>query len=192
MPNLHSHAFQRAFGGLTEFRGQAQDSFWSWRKLMYGFANRMTPEALEAIATWLYLEMLEAGYTSVCEFHYVHHDVGGKPYANDASLSLALLRAAQKTGIGMTCCPCSIRPAASGAAASRGSGPLHSQHGQYALLLQQLEPVTRAQQAALGLAPHSLRAVPPGQPQDRARWPARHAAQGARAHPYRRADPGGG
>ena len=78
-PNLHSHAFQRAFGGLTEFRGQAQDSFWSWRNLMYGFANRMSPEALEAIATWLYLEMLEAGYTAVCEFHYVHHDAGGTP-----------------------------------------------------------------------------------------------------------------
>ena len=105
MPNLHSHAFQRAFGGLTEFRGQAQDSFWSWRNLMYGFANRMTPEALEAIATWLYLEMLEAGYTSVCEFHYVHHDLGGKPYADDATLSLALLRAAEKTGIAMTLLP---------------------------------------------------------------------------------------
>ena len=65
MPNLHSHAFQRAFGGLTEFHGQAQDSFWSWRKLMYG-AQPHDTRALEAVATWLYLEMLEAGYTSVC------------------------------------------------------------------------------------------------------------------------------
>ena len=65
MPNLHSHAFQRAFAGLTEYRGQAEDSFWSWRNLMYRFAARITPESLEAIATWLYVEMLEAGYTSV-------------------------------------------------------------------------------------------------------------------------------
>ncbi|RYF56279.1 MAG: formimidoylglutamate deiminase, partial [Comamonadaceae bacterium] len=78
LPNLHSHAFQRAFAGLTEYRapqpGGGQDSFWSWRSLMYRFAARITPESLEAIATWLYVEMLEAGYTSVCEFHYVHHD----------------------------------------------------------------------------------------------------------------------
>ena len=89
MPNLHSHAFQRAFAGLTEYRGESQDSFWSWRNLMYRFAARITPESLEAIATWLYVEMLEAGYTSVCEFHYVHHDTDGRPYADDATLSLA-------------------------------------------------------------------------------------------------------
>ena len=85
MPNLHSHAFQRAFTGLTEYRGESQDSFWSWRNLMYRFAARITPEHLEAIATWLYVEMLEAGYTSVCEFHYVHHDTDGRPYADDAT-----------------------------------------------------------------------------------------------------------
>ena len=79
LPNLHSHAFQRAFAGLTEYRGEAQDSFWSWRNLMYRFAQRITPEQLEAIATWLYIEMLEAGYTQVCEFHYVHHDPAGRP-----------------------------------------------------------------------------------------------------------------
>src|SRR3989344_5265107 len=95
MPNLHSHAFQRAFAGLTEYRGESQDSFWSWRNLMYRFAARITPESLEAIATWLYVEMLEAGYTSVCEFHYVHHDQDGTPYADDATLSQALLRAAR-------------------------------------------------------------------------------------------------
>ena len=94
MPNLHSHAFQRAFAGLTEYRGAEQDSFWSWRSLMYQFASAITPEQLEAIATGLYVEMLEAGYTSVCEFHYVHHDPEGRPYADDAALSMGLLRAA--------------------------------------------------------------------------------------------------
>ena len=73
MPNLHSHAFQRAMAGLTEYRASATDTFWSWRDLMYRFAARIGPESLAAIARWLYIEMLKAGYTSVCEFHYVHH-----------------------------------------------------------------------------------------------------------------------
>ncbi|MDR2299789.1 MAG: formimidoylglutamate deiminase [Comamonas sp.] len=162
MPNLHSHAFQRAFGGLTEFRGQAQDSFWSWRNLMYGFANRMTPEALEAIATWLYLEMLEAGYTSVCEFHYVHHDVGGKPYADDATLSLALLRAAQKTGIAMTLLPVLYQTSGFGGKPPREDQARFIRSTDNMLsLLQRLAPATQGQNAVLGLAPHSLRAVPP-------------------------------
>ena len=162
MPNLHSHAFQRAFGGLTEFRGQAQDSFWSWRNLMYGFANRLSPESLEAIATWLYLEMLEAGYTSVCEFHYVHHDIGGKPYADDATLSLALLRAAKNTGIGMTLLPVLYQTSGFGAKPPREDQARFIRSTDNMLsLLQRLEPVVRAQEAVLGLAPHSLRAVPP-------------------------------
>ena len=74
LPNLHSHAFQRALAGLTEYRSDrsdsstgGQDSFWSWRALMYQFAARLAPEQLEAVAFGLYVEMLEAGYTSVCE-----------------------------------------------------------------------------------------------------------------------------
>src|SRR3546814_6344347 len=73
MPNLHSHAFQSAMAGLTQYRAQATDSFWSWRELMYRFAQRVSPEGIAAIARWLYIDMLKAGYTSVCEFHYVHH-----------------------------------------------------------------------------------------------------------------------
>ena len=109
MPNLHSHAFQRALAGLTEYRGQnadgTQDSFWSWRTLMYRFAAKLGPDQLEAIALGLYVEMLETGYTAVCEFHYVHHDMDGQPYADDATLALALLRAAQRAGIGLTLLP---------------------------------------------------------------------------------------
>ena len=162
MPNLHSHAFQRGFAGLTEFRGQAQDSFWSWRNLMYGFANRLTPQALEAIATWLYLEMLEAGYTSVCEFHYVHHDMGGKPYANDAELSLALLRAAEKTGMGMTLLPVLYQTSGFGGQPAREDQARFIRSTDNMLsLLERLSVAVKAQNAALGLAPHSLRAVPP-------------------------------
>ncbi|MDR2327304.1 MAG: formimidoylglutamate deiminase [Acidovorax sp.] len=161
MPNLHSHAFQRAFAGLTEFRGQAQDSFWSWRNLMYGFANRITPEALEAIATWLYLEMLEAGYTAVCEFHYVHHDAGGQPYADDAELSLALLRAAQRTGMGMTLLPVLYQSSGFGGQPPRADQARFIRSTDNMLrLLERLLPAAQAQNAVLGLAPHSLRAVP--------------------------------
>ncbi|MET1117272.1 MAG: formimidoylglutamate deiminase [Comamonas sp.] len=161
LPNLHSHAFQRAFAGLTEWRGPGPDSFWSWRERMYGFANRITPEMLEAIAVWVYLEMLEAGYTSVCEFHYLHHDAGGRPYADDATLSLALLRAARRTGIGMTLLPVLYQTGGFGAPPTAEQARFV--HGTETLLalLQRLAPVVRAQGAALGVAPHSLRAVPP-------------------------------
>ena len=82
MPNLHSHAFQRAMAGLTETRADPTDSFWSWRTLMYQFAQKLTPSTLKAIALQLYIEMLKAGFTSVCEFHYLHHAANGQPYAN--------------------------------------------------------------------------------------------------------------
>ncbi|CAN7153979.1 formimidoylglutamate deiminase [Variovorax paradoxus] len=171
MPNLHSHAFQRAFAGLTEYRAQQQDSFWSWRTLMYRFAARLGPQQMEAIATWLYAEMLEAGYTSVCEFQYVHHDADGRPYADDATLSLALLRAAKKAGIGFTLLPVLYQ--------ASGFGGLPPNEGQRRFirstdsmlrLLDTLKPACEAQgapgpqggpSARLGLAPHSLRAVPP-------------------------------
>ena len=162
MPNLHSHAFQRAFAGLTEYRAESQDSFWSWRNLMYRFAARITPESLEAIATWLYVEMLEAGYTSVCEFHYVHHDQGGTPYADDATLSLALLRAARNAGMGITLLPVLYQTSGFGAKPPRADQARFIRStGNMLSLLERLAPAARAQGAVLGLAPHSLRAVPP-------------------------------
>ena len=104
--NAHSHAFQRAIAGLTERRSSSgQDDFWSWRERMYSAANRITPQQLEAIATQLYVEMLAGGYTQVCEFHYLHNDVDGAPYADPLEMSLALVRAAQRAGIGLTLLP---------------------------------------------------------------------------------------
>jgi formimidoylglutamate deiminase len=162
MPNLHSHAFQRALAGLTEYRGASQDSFWSWRTLMYRFASQLDPAQLEAIALGLYVEMLEAGYTSVCEFHYVHHTPDGCPYADDATMALALLRAAQRAGIGFTLLPVLYQ--------TSGFGGLSPNEGQRRFirstesmlrLLDRLKPLCEAQGARLGLAPHSLRAVPP-------------------------------
>src|SRR5688572_8700419 len=86
MPNLHSHAFQRAMAGLAEGRTHANDSFWTWRDLMYRFATRITPAQMEAVAAHLYVEMLKAGYTSVAEFHYLHHDGGGHVFADPAEM----------------------------------------------------------------------------------------------------------
>lgn len=162
MPNLHSHAFQRAFGGMTEFRDQGQDSFWTWRALMYRFADRLTPEQMEAIATWLYVEMLQAGYTSVCEFHYVHHDSDGRHYADDATLAHSLLRAARRAGIGMTLLPVLYQ------SSGFGGQPPHEGQRRFIRstdnmlsLLQRLQPECAAHGVRLGLAPHSLRAVAP-------------------------------
>ncbi|MCD2513891.1 formimidoylglutamate deiminase [Comamonas endophytica] len=161
MPNVHSHAFQRAFAGLTEWRGKAPDSFWSWRRRMYAFANRITPEALEAIALWVYLEMLDAGYTSVCEFHYLHHDAGGRPYADDATMSLALLRAAHKAGMGMTLLPVLYQTSGFGVPPAPEQARFIRSTDKLLALVQRLAPIAQSQGAALGLAPHSLRAVPP-------------------------------
>jgi formimidoylglutamate deiminase len=105
MVDAHSHAFQRAFAGLAERRSGAQDDFWSWRDRMYGVALRVTPEQLHAIACQLYAELLQGGYTQVCEFHYLHHAPDGRPYADPLAMSLALVQAAEDTGIGLTLLP---------------------------------------------------------------------------------------
>src|SRR5687768_11158841 len=79
IPNLHSHAFQRAMAGLTEARGpEGADSFWTWRERMYAFLARLSPDDVEAVARQLFVEMLKAGYTSIVEFHYLHHDPSGR------------------------------------------------------------------------------------------------------------------
>lgn len=162
MPNLHSHAFQRAMAGLTEYKDAAQDSFWSWRELMYRFAARITPAQLEAIATALYIEMLETGYTSVCEFHYLHHDGDGRPYADDRELSLCLLRAAQSAGIGLTLLPVLYQTSGFGGTPPHdGQKRFIRRTDNMLALLQALQPVCQSQGARLGLAPHSLRAVAP-------------------------------
>ncbi len=105
MANLHSHAFQRAMAGLAEVRGPADDSFWSWRTVMYKFALSMTPKHVEAVAAQLYMEMLEAGFSRVGEFHYLHHDKDGTPYNNIAELAERIGAASAETGIGLTLLP---------------------------------------------------------------------------------------
>jgi formimidoylglutamate deiminase len=161
MPNLHSHAFQRAMAGLAEYRANASDNFWSWRDLMYRFAARITPEGLGAIARWLYIEMLKAGYTSVCEFHYVHHAADGSRYANAAELAERVVDAAGSTGIGITMLPVLYQYSGFNARAPREDQRrfLNTPDS----LLELLATLRRARPAhaalGYGVAPHSLRAV---------------------------------
>lgn len=107
LANLHSHAFQRALAGRAEFTapGRAEDDFWTWREEMYRLAGRINPDESRAVAAMVYLEMLQTGMTSVCEFHYIHHAPGGKPFADPAEMSESVTAAAVETGIGMTLLP---------------------------------------------------------------------------------------
>ncbi|WP_206952789.1 formimidoylglutamate deiminase [Trinickia acidisoli] len=161
MPNLHSHAFQRAMAGLTEYRAQASDNFWSWRDLMYRFAARITPERLEAIARWLYVEMLKAGYTSVCEFHYVHHAPNGSRYANEAELGQRVVDAASQAGIGMTMLPVLYQYSGFDMRAPRPDQRRFINTPESLLDLLSTLRRARPEHGALtyGVAPHSLRAV---------------------------------
>ena len=165
MPNLHSHAFQRAMAGLAEVAGNPNDSFWTWRDLMYRLVGQISPEQLQVIARQLYIEMLKAGYTAVAEFHYVHHDQAGKPYADPAELSRRISAAAADSGIGLTLLPVLYSHAGFG-----GLAPNHGQRrfinttDQYLQLQAQLAPALATQPAQrLGLCFHSLRAVAPAQ-----------------------------
>lgn len=105
MPNLHSHAFQRAMAGLAEVALNPEDSFWTWRDLMYRLVGRLNPDQVQAIARYLYIDMLKGGYTAVAEFHYLHHSESGAPYADPAEMSRRVLAAAEGTGIGITLLP---------------------------------------------------------------------------------------
>src|SRR5690348_9954195 len=105
LPNLHSHAFQRAIAGLTERRGPTEDSFWTWRELMYRFVQLMDPDQLQAITALAFAEMLEAGFTRVGEFHYLHQDKAGVPFADPGELAGRVAAAAAETGIALTLLP---------------------------------------------------------------------------------------
>lgn len=159
LPNCHSHAFQRAFAGLSEYRANAADSFWTWRDLMYRFALAISPDQLERIATGLYVELLQAGYTSVCEFQYLHHDPAGRAHAEPAELSLRLVAAARRAGIGMTMLPVLYRHAGFGARPPRGDQRRFLNDAP--ALLRIVERLRREAGLRVGVAPHSLRAVAP-------------------------------
>lgn len=165
LANVHSHAFQRAMAGLGERRGREDDSFWSWREVMYKFLAALSPEDVEAIAAWVHVEMLEAGFTRVGEFHYLHHAPDGRPYADIAEMAARIVTAASQSGIGLTLLPSFY--------AHGGCGGLLPTTGQRRFV-NDLDGFGRlmaacdrhlahlpADQRGLGIAPHSLRAVAP-------------------------------
>lgn len=169
MPNIHSHAFQRAMVGLAEQRGGKDDSFWTWRETMYDVASRITPECLNGVAAQLYADMVKAGYTSVCEFHYLHSHgdgVEGAPtpsHEQRLAMSQALIDAAATAGIGLTLLPTLYQTSDFG-----GVPPTERQRQftmetrEYLDLLDALRKSSQSSpQLAVGMALHSLRAVPP-------------------------------
>ena len=159
MVNLHSHAFQRALGGMTEKAGMGPDSFWTWRNLMYRFAGRITPEQIETIAAQLFAECLRHGYTAVCEFHYLQRDAAGELYARPAETAERVIAAARASGIGITMLPVLYSHAGFGAQ------PLQPQQARFrtdagdVLRIAEALAPQRGGQVEVGFAPHSLRAA---------------------------------
>lgn len=163
--NLHSHAFQRAMAGLTERRGtQPNDSFWTWRQLMFRFLDQLTPQDIQAITAFVHMEMLEAGYAASAEFHYIHHQPGGEAYNNRAELASRITAAAVQSGIGVTLLPVLY---SQGGVDGRALGPGQIRFGNdldgYLTLMEGAQKAlkTLPADAQLGVAPHSLRAVTP-------------------------------
>ena len=161
LANLHSHAFQRGMAGLAETRGPEGDNFWTWREVMYRFLDRLSPEDVEAIALLAYVEMLETGFTRVGEFHYLHHDPSGAPYANRAELAERICAAAHETGIGLTLLPVFYAHSNFG-----GAPPVPGQRrfindvDGFAALVEKCKALAAAtDDGNFGVAPHSLRAV---------------------------------
>jgi formimidoylglutamate deiminase len=163
MPDLHSHAFQRGMAGLTERGSPAGDNFWTWREVMYRFALRVSPDDIEAIAAQLFTELLEAGFTRIGEFHYLHHGLDGTPYTNLAETGMRIAAAAAETGIALTLIPTFY------ARGGFGGAPPSAHQRRFINGLDRFAKVFEASSAALeglddariGLAAHSLRAAAP-------------------------------
>ncbi|GMR14802.1 MAG: formimidoylglutamate deiminase [Gammaproteobacteria bacterium] len=162
MPNAHSHAFQRAIAGRTGPRGTSRDSFWSWREAMYRCAGRISPDQFTAVAAGVFVEMLKAGYTTCAEFHYVHHQPDGTAYANLAEMSERLLEAASDSRIAMTLLPVLYCSAGFGlAGVEEQQRRFTNSTDQYLQLLAGCQKAMSGEALfELGIAPHSLRAVP--------------------------------
>lgn len=161
--NLHSHCFQRAMAGMTEYRSAGQDSFWTWRRLMYRFLDQLNPDEVQAIAAMAMVEMAEAGYAAVAEFHYLHHAPGGVAYANRAEMALRIIEAAKETQLGLTLLPVAYMQG--GCDGSELVGPqLRFKNDINGIedilnLSREVLPML-GRDANIGIAPHSLRAVP--------------------------------
>jgi formimidoylglutamate deiminase len=161
MVNAHSHAFQRAFAGLAERRVSDSDDFWSWRDRMYGVALRITPEQLQAVAAQLYVEMLQGGYTQVCEFHYLHHSESGAPYADPATMAWAVADAAADAGLGLTLLPVLYERAGFAQPALRHDQRRFAGNPGFIADLQKTVQASGRALLNAGISIHSLRAASP-------------------------------
>lgn len=161
MPNVHSHAHQRFMLGLAEKAGPGADSFWTWREVMYGFALKLGPEDLEAVAAQLYMEMVKSGFSVVGEFQYLHHQPDGTPYDNEAELSLRCLAAAEQAGIAITLLPTLYNFGGFGGQPSvAGQGRFVNGAERYLRIYETLRKASASHPLRrLGISPHSLRAV---------------------------------
>ena len=170
--NLHSHAFQRAMAGLAETRGRKIDTFWTWRETMYRFALQMSPDDVEAVAAQLYVEMLEAGFAAVAEFHYLHHAPDGSPYESRAEMAGRILSAARRTGIGMTLLPVFYAHSTFGAAPPEPhQRRFVNDLASFARLVDDCREMMEGERdEAIGIAPHSLRAVSPDELSELISW----------------------
>lgn len=164
VPNVHSHAHQRFMLGLAERAGPGADSFWTWREVMYGFALRLSPDDLQAVAAQLYVEMLKSGFSVVGEFQYLHHQPDGSPYDNPAEMSLRCMAAADEAGIAITMLPTLYAHGGFG-----GQDPVAGQRrfingsGRFLAIYQRLLAEAKGHELRrVGISPHSLRAVTPG------------------------------
>ena len=161
--NVHSHAFQRGMAGLAERAGPTTDDFWTWREVMYRFLDHMTPQDVEDIAAFAYVEMLESGFTRVGEFHYVHHDIDGQPFADLGELADRIVAAVERTGIGLTLLPVFYAHGDfGGAAPNPGQRRFINDVDRFARLFEaSRRAIADLADARIGVAPHSLRAVRP-------------------------------
>jgi formimidoylglutamate deiminase len=161
--NLHSHTFQRAMAGLAERRGPSErDSFWTWREIMYRFLDVLTPDDIEAVAALAFVEMLEAGFSAIAEFHYLHHQPGGTPYDDLGELAGRIASAASQTGIGLTLLPVAYNQGGvDGRPLAGGQLRFGNDLNRFVRLLERSETIAAALPAdtKTGVAPHSLRAV---------------------------------
>lgn len=160
--NAHSHAFQRTMAGLAEYRGGSHDTFWTWRDAMYRFATILTPEDQRVISAYLQVELLKQGFTSLAEFHYLHNRQDGSPYACRAEMSLATIEAAKMTGMGLTHLPVLYMTAGfDGAPLSSRQGVFRNDVGTFLDILETVDKAAVGNaNIAVGVAAHSLRAVP--------------------------------
>ncbi len=161
--NLHSHAFQRGMAGLAERRGPATDSFWTWREVMYRFLGAMTPDDVEAVTAYAFMEMLETGFGRVGEFHYLHHDPEGRPYADIVEMANRIAAAAETTGIALTLLPVFYAHATfGGAPPAEGQRRFISDRDSFQRILAgSRDAIASLPRATIGVAPHSLRAITP-------------------------------